>query len=319
MNMKTIGFPISHKENEKRRTIVPDDINKLSNPRLVFVEKGYGEILGISDKEYLDAKCNVVDRNIVLQQDIICDPKIGDADYLENLKNQIIFGWIHATQNKDITQIIVNNKLTAYAWEKMFDRGRHIFWFNNELAGEAAVINAFQCYGMLPFGLKCAVIGNGNTARGAVRVLNMLGANVIQYNRHTEKLFRDELSEYDAIVNCVLWDVNRKDHIIYTSDLKRMKKNSLIIDVSCDHDGAIESSHPTSIENPTYIVSGIMHYAVDHTPSIFYKTFSYENSALILPFVDQLMEDRESEILNNSIIIEKGIILDNEIIKYQSL
>ena len=317
--MKTIGFPISHKENEKRRTIVPKDVMKLSCPGAVYVEKGYGEVLGITDGEYLSAGCNVVERREVLKQDIICDPKIGDADYLEELDSQIIFGWVHATQNRDITEKIVKNKLTAYAWEKMFDRGRHIFWFNNELAGEAAVINAFQCYGMLPFGLKCAVLGNGNTARGAVRVLNMLGASVIQYNRHTEKLFRDELGEYDAVVNCVLWDVYRKDHIIYTTDLERMKKNALIIDVSCDHNGAIESSHPTSIEDPTFFVSGIMHYAVDHTPSIFYKTFSYENSELIVPFINQLMEDSENDVLINSKVIENGMIIDDEIIKYQSL
>ena len=317
--MKTIGFPISHKENEKRRTLVPKDIKKTIHPELIFVEKGYGEVLGIFDEEYIATGCNVADRSEVLKQEIICDPKIGDADYLEELDSQIIFGWIHATQNRDITEKIVKKKLTAYAWEKMFDRGRHIFWFNNELAGEAAVINAFQCYGMLPFGLKCAVLGNGNTARGAVRVLNMLGASVIQYNRHTEQLFRDELGEYDAIVNCVLWDINRKDHIIYTSDLTRMKKNALIIDVSCDHDGAIQSSHPTSIDNPTFFVSGIMHYAVDHTPSIFYKTFSYENSAIILPYLIQFMEERSSCILDDSKIIDNGRIIDEEIIRYQSL
>lgn len=317
--MKTIGFPISHKENEKRRTLVPKDIKKIIHPELIFVEKGYGEVLGIFDEEYIATGCNVADRSEVLKQEIICDPKIGDADYLEELDSQIIFGWIHATQNRDITEKIVKKKLTAYAWEKMFDRGRHIFWFNNELAGEAAVINAFQCYGMLPFGLKCAVLGNGNTARGAVRVLNMLGASVIQYNRHTEQLFRDELGEYDAIVNCVLWDINRKDHIIYTSDLTRMKKNALIIDVSCDHDGAIQSSHPTSIDNPTFFVSGIMHYAVDHTPSIFYKTFSYENSAIILPYLIQFMEERSSCILDDSKIIDNGRIIDEEIIRYQSL
>ena len=317
--MNTVGFPISHKENENRRAIVPDDIKLLSNPKAVFIEKGFGEVLGIDDSEYKAANCNIVSRDEVLQKDIICDPKIGDAEYLDILHDQTIFGWVHATQNRDITQKIVKNHLTAFAWEKMFDKGRHVFWFNNELAGEAAVIHAFQCYGKLPFGLNVAVIGNGNTARGAVRVLNMLGAHVIQYNRHTEQLLKDELGSYDVIVNCVLWDVTRKDHIIYNSDLSRMKKGSLIIDVSCDHDGAIESSHPTSIENPTYIVSSIMHYAVDHTPSIFYKTFSSENSAVIRTFIDQLIQGNESEVLNNCKIIEHGVILDDEIIKYQQL
>ena len=316
--MKTIGFPISHKENENRRAIIPTDLSALSHPELVYVEQGFGEVLGISDAEYLAVGCNVCSRDIVLKQDIICDPKIGDADYLNRLSNgQVIFGWIHATQNRDITDKIINGKLTAFAWENMFEKGRHVFWFNNELAGEAAVINAFQCYGQLPYGMQVAVLGNGNTARGAVRVLNMLGARVMQYGRRQEAVFRDELGNYDVIVNCILWDVKRKDHIIYKSDLKRMKKNAMIIDVSCDRNGGVETCIPTTIENPVYYEDGILHYAVDHTPSLFYKTFSYENSKVITPFVEELMHDRIGNVLHDSMIIQNGEIIDRQIIEYQ--
>ena len=316
--MKTIGFPISHKENENRRAIVPGDIATLTHPELVFVEIGFGDVLGISDDEYRAVGCNVCAREIVLRQDIICDPKIGDADYLDQLsEGQIIFGWIHATQNRDITDKIVNRKLTAFAWENMFEKGRHVFWFNNELAGEAAVINAFQCYGQLPYGMQVAVLGNGNTARGAVRVLNMLGARVMQYGRKQENVFHDELGNYDVIVNCILWDVNRKDHIIYENDLKRMKKNAMIIDVSCDRNGGIETSVPTTIEDPIYFIDGILHYAVDHTPSLFYKTFSYENSKVISPFINELMQEDVGIVLSDCMIIENGKIIDQQIIEYQ--
>lgn len=316
--MKTVGFPISHKENEKRRAILPCDIAKLCTSKVLFVETGFGDVLGISDNEYRDAGCEVCSREEVLRQDIICDPKIGDADYLGQLhQGQTIFGWIHATQNKDITDIIVNNRLTAFAWEHMFEKGRHVFWFNNELAGEAAVIHAFQCYGRLPYETRVAVIGNGNTARGAVRVLNMLGAHVIQYGRKHECLLREELGKYDVIVNCVLWDVNRKDHIICKCDLKKMKKNSMIIDVSCDKHGGVETCEPTTIENPIYMIDGVIHYAVDHTPSLFHKTFSYENSKIISPYIQQLMHENIDEVLQNSLIIKNGTIIDKEIISFQ--
>ena len=316
--MKTIGFPISPKENENRRAIVPRDILKLTHPESVWVESGFGDVLGISDDEYRAAGCRVAAKEETLQADIICDPKIGDANYLSDLqKGQIIFGWVHATQNRDITDAIINSGLTAYGWEKMFENGRHVFWFNNELAGEAAVLNAFQCYGELPFGLNVAVIGNGNTARGAVRVLNMLGARVMQYNRRMEDLLREEIGTYDVIVNCILWDVKRNDHVIYRDDLKRMKKNAMIIDVSCDRHGGIETCIPTTIEKPTYIVDGILHYAVDHTPSFFYKTFSYQNSEVITPYVEQLMAGVLSETLNNCLLIKEGIIVDQEIIEFQ--
>ena len=310
--MKTVGFPISPKENENRRAILPDDLSKLSDPSNVYIEHGFGRVLGISDDEYIKAGCNICTHEEAINKDIVCDPKIGDADYLDMMhEGQTIFGWIHATQNRDITDKIINGKLTAFAWENMFEKGRHVFWFNNELAGEAAIINGFQCYGQLPYGLEVAVIGNGNTARGAVRVLNMLGAHVMQYNRRQEELLRDEIGSYDVIVNCILWDVRRKDHIIYREDLKRMKNGAMIIDVSCDRNGGIETSVPT------YVVDGILHYAVDHTPSFFYKTFSRNNSRIIYKFIEELMNDTPGKILMDSKIIDRGIIIDEEIINYQ--
>lgn len=316
--MKTIGFPISTKENENRRGIVPQDIKHLSHPGQIWIEQGFGMVLGINDEEYQAVGAHIATKQKILEQDIICDPKIGDASYLDFLRPaQTIFGWIHATQNKHITDIILQQKLTAYAWENMFEQGRHVFWFNNELAGEAAVMHAFQCYGRLPYGLQVAVIGNGNTARGAMRVLNMLGAKVTQYTRKTEALLRKELHYFDVVVNCILWDVARKDHIIYKSDLQHMKKGAMIVDVSCDRNGGIETSIPTTIGNPTYVVNGVLHYVVDHTPSFFYKTFSYNNSKVITPFVEDLILGKPNLTLQEACIIKDGKILDQQIIRHQ--
>lgn len=316
--MKTIGFPISHKENENRRAIIPDDVCKMEHPEMLYFEKGYGKVLNIDDEAYLNAGANIVDREHVLGQQIICDPKIGDGDYLSELKPfTTIFGWIHATQNKDITDKIVNASLTAIAWEKMFYKGRHIFWRNNELAGEAAVMHAFQCYGSMPYEANVAVIGRGNTARGAMKVLNMLGAKVIQYDRKTEELLREEIGLYDVIVNCVLWDVKRHDHIIYKEDLARMKRGSMIIDVSCDRNGGIETSIPTTIDSPVYEIDGVLHYVVDHTPAIFYKTFSRENSKTIWPYLGMLVSESLDEVLKKALIIQDGNIIDQEIMQFQ--
>lgn len=316
--MKDVGFPISHKENESRRAIVPEHIALMKNPEQLFFEVGYGEVLGIDDNEYMKLGCHVCSHEEVLSKDIICDPKVGDGDYLEQLEaGQVIFGWVHATQNRDITDKLLDRKLTAFAWEKMNEEGRHIFWRNNELAGEAAVMHAFQCYGRMPYEAKVAVLGRGNTARGAIKVLNMLGAQVMQYDRRTERLLKKELSDYDVIVNCILWDIMRTDHIISRADLKCMKKNSMIIDVSCDRNGGIETSIPTTIDDPTYMVDGVLHYVVDHTPALFYKTFTWDNSKIIWPFIEQLINEKHSSILKNSMIVESGVIIDSEILKYQ--
>lgn len=316
--IKTIGFPISHKENENRRAIVPEHIRNITHADKLYIETGYGDVLGMSDDDYREQGCNIVSREDVLFQDVICDPKVGDAEYLEALhEGQAIFGWIHATQNRDITDRIINSQLTAFAWENMYYCGRHIFWRNNELAGEAAVIHAFQCYGKMPYETKIAVLGRGNTARGAIKVLNMFGADVTQYERRTEKLFREELEKYDVVINCVLWDISRSDHILCKSDLKRMKRNSMIIDISCDRNGGIETCVPTSFEFPVYKVDGVLHYAVDHTPSLFYKTVSLANSELLVPYLNEIMEDRYGKVLRDSIVIENGIIVDKNISRIQ--
>lgn len=317
--MKTIGFVIGKKENEFRRALLPSEAGFIDYPQMVFIEKGYGEVCGISDSEYKSVGFNVVSREKAFECDIICDPKIGDAEYLGSLqKGQTVFGWIHAVQNRDITDSIVNAGLTAYAWEDMFADGRHVFFRNNELAGEAAVMDAFRWYGKMPYGLKVAVIGNGNTARGAIKLLTMLGAEITSYTRKTEKLFKKEMSRFDAIVNCVLWDTTRKDHIISRADLKVLKKNALIIDISCDRHGGIETSVPTTIENPVYTIEGIMHYAVDHTPSLFHKDATASLSKACALYVNQLIIGIPDDNLLKAKIIENGKILDERINVFQS-
>lgn len=318
--MKTVGLPISHKENEKRRALVPSDIQFLKYPEYICVELGYGKVLGYSDDDYSRFGIQVQPREIVLQQDVICDPKIGDADYLDVLNEQTIFGWIHAVQNRDITERIIASRLTGYAWEDMYEDGRHSFWRNNEIAGEAAVFHAYMCHGVFPYNTKAAVLGRGNIARGAIKTLNYMGAEVRQYDRKTERLFQKELGQFDVIVNAILWDTSRKDHIIYREDLKRMKKNALIIDVACDRNGGVETSVPTTIEQPTYQVDGITHYVVDHTPSLFWKTTTESLSAEFVKYIDYLIEDnsKSNPVLEACHNFEKGVILDERIIKFQN-
>lgn len=315
---QTVGFPISHKENENRRALTLESLIDIKNKSSIFVEEGYGLVMGISDEDFIKAGVNVVSREETLTKDIICDPKIGDAEYLSELNNQTIFGWVHAVQNRDITDKIIDGKLTAYAWENMFEDGRHLFWRNNEIAGEAAILHAYMCHGIFPYDSKVAVIGRGNSARGAIKTLNYMGAEVISYDRKTEQLLRKEIGAYDVIVNAVLWDTNRNDHIIYKEDLARMKKNAMIIDISCDRNGGIETSIPTSIENPTYFVDGIRHYVVDHTPSIFHKTTSESISQVVASVLDTLIEGEPSDVLINAKCIDNGKILDENIINFQN-
>ena len=317
--IKSIGFPITDKENERRRAILPADLALVEGEGEFVVQAGYGADLGAPDADYAAAGARIGSLEDALACDLVVDPKVGDAGYLGSLpEGATVFGWVHATQNRGITDALLAAGATAFAWEKMYDRGRHVFWRNNELAGEAAVMHAFQCLGMMPYEARVAVVGRGNTARGAMRALSMLGADVRCYDRRTEGLLRDELGEYDAVVNCVLWDLSRGDHIISRADLAKMRPGSMIVDVSCDRGGGVETSVPTTIEEPTYVVDGVLHYAVDHTPALYYKTFTRDNSRIMRRYLGEFLCGDYSEALLGSLIIDEGRIVDAEISSFQN-
>lgn len=316
--MKTIGFIISHKNGERRRALIPQDIiANVRNPRQLFFEAGYGTSIGISDEEYRSVGCNVVSRAEALTCDVITDVKLGDADYLDEISpNKILCGWAHAVQNIPFTSNILSNNHTVIAWEDIFENGRYIFYRNREVAGEAAIMHAYRYCGKMPYDTKVAILGNGQTAKGALRVLHGLGAEVDVYNRKLEKLFREMMYDYDVLVNCVMWDTNRTDRIIYKDDLKKMKPGTLIIDVSCDPYLEIETSHPTSIDDPVYVIDGVIHYSVDNTPGMFPITITKVLSEGISRYIDFIIEDDINSYPDNlraAVVIENGHIRDERI------
>ena len=92
----------------------------------------------------------------------------------------------------------------------------------------------------------------------------------------------------------------------------------MIIDISCDRAGAIETSVPTTIAEPTYLVDGVRHYVVDHTPALFYKSTSMAISEVLPCYLDALIDDKiESDVLLKSLIVKDGIVIDQRINEFQ--
>jgi len=316
--MKTMGFIIGKKENERRRALLPPDLADIKHVNQLHFETRYGDILGYTDADYRKMGANVVDRQTAYDQNIVCCPKPpGPEEYKFFKDGQILLGWIHAVQGRKITDFLLAKKMTAIAWEEMFENGRHVFWRNNELAGEAGVLHAFLYYGKPPYECRAAILGRGNTARGAMRILEKMGSNITVYDRASISNLINELGLYDVIINCVLWDVFRKDRLIYHSDLKNMKKGAMIIDISCNDGLEIETTHATPINDPIYYVDGILHYAVDHTATIFWKTASESISKEVKRYIDDLVQATKNEVLDRARIIRNGKIIDGNIVKFQ--
>lgn len=315
----TIGFVRSEKPYEKRIAILPGDIEKLTHKENLYFEKGYALDFFIDDEEYSNLGCHIVDKKEALQQDIICDTKIGEATYLKDLKEgSVIFGWIHAAADQNLTKLLIEKKMTCYAWEDMYEDHRHIFWENNRIAGAGGVLNAIQYSGFLPQGCQAGIIGRGDTAMGAYQILSQLGANTRMYNRNQESLFKKELSQLDIIVMAVRWDTMRDDYLISKEDFHHIKKSAIIVDVSNDVDGAIEKSVSTTIKEAIYFREERMIYSVSNVPSLFFKTATQGISKALVSYLDGMIEQHSNRVLKRACIINHGEVVDKHITDYQN-
>lgn len=305
-----MGFLISHKNQESRRALLPEAIASIRNKESLIFEKGYGDAIGRSDSEYISAGAKIASRSECLKCDILVDVKLDSADYLNDIdKGKTLVGWAHATQQIEFTSAILNGDHTVIAWEEIYEDGRYIFYRNREVAGEAAIIHGFRYSGKMPYDAHVCIVGHGHTAKGCLRILHGLGATVDVYPRKFENLFKKKMFDYDVVVNCVMWDTSRTDRIIYKSDLQKFKPGTLIIDVSCNIHLEVETSHPTSIDDPVYEVDGIIHYAVDNTPAMYPVTVTKILSDGFKNYIDEIIEGKYSKPINDAIVIKDGHII----------
>lgn len=314
----TMGFVRSEKPYEKRIAILPQDMRNIKYLDRLYFEKGYGSDFQIDDNEYIKLGCHMVTRKEALNCDIICDTKIGEASYLNQVSDcKKLFGWIHAGADKKLTDTLLQKEHSCYAWEDLYKDERHVFWKNNQIAGAGGVMNAMQFTGFFPEGLEAGIIGRGDSGAGAFQMLSNLGAHVRQYSRVQEELFIKELPLLDIIVMAIRWDTLRNDYLISSKHRKHMKKGAVIIDISDDADGAIESSISTTIQNPIYYLDDILVYSVCNVPSIYYKSATKDISKEVSLYIDKLIEQIDDTSINNSLIIDNGKILDKHIIHQQ--
>lgn len=135
--MNTVRSAISRKENERRRAHLPQHVTRVAEPGALYFEQGCAEHLGIPDEEYDSRGVHVASRREVYGCDIVCNPKAPEPAEMQNFRSgQTLFGWVHAVQGRPAVEFLRDRKMSAIAWEEMFEAGRHCFWRNNELAGE---------------------------------------------------------------------------------------------------------------------------------------------------------------------------------------
>ncbi|ROP74519.1 N(5)-(carboxyethyl)ornithine synthase [Curtobacterium sp. PhB115] len=188
----------SRKADEHRLPIHPAHFERI-DPDLreqMILERGYGTRFGVSDAQLEPLVGAVADRDeIIARSDVVLLPKPQASD-LEDLRDgQVLWGWPHCVQDRPLTQLAIDKRLTLIAWEAMNHWqddggfGLHVFHKNNEMAGYCSVLHALQLCGSTgDYGrrLTAVVIGFGATARGAVIALNAHGIHDVRVLTHRD-------------------------------------------------------------------------------------------------------------------------------------
>ncbi|MCK5782427.1 MAG: N(5)-(carboxyethyl)ornithine synthase [Flavobacteriales bacterium] len=358
----------SLKADEKRVPIHPEHLKLIPEElrKQITFEEGYGENFGIDD----NTLARLTSGRVALREEImngfdcVLIPKPIVSDLSEIREGTVVWGWPHCVQQKEITQVSIDKKLTLIAWEEMFawtsegKKGTHTFNKNNELAGYAGVNHALSLIGVSGFygkSLKAVVIGYGSVAHGAIYALqgqcvkDILVLTDFPLNKMKNKIegirykemkndgagnmlvvepdgstipLVEVMEDVQIIANGVFQDSDHPKMFIPESDANKLNKGTIIIDISCDEGMGFWCSKPTSFENPMFEVDGKHYYAVDHSPSYYWNSASWEISKALLPFLPEIMAGAntwdKNITISKSIEIREGVIQNPKILSFQN-
>jgi alanine dehydrogenase len=188
----------SSKQDERRLPLHPHHLGRIPDELRdgVFLEHGYGDRFGMSDEQLKGSVAGFRTREQLVEHcDVLLQPKPLLGDIAAMRVGQVLWGWPHCVQNRELTQVAIDRRLTLIAFEAMNHWNSdgsfnlHVFHKNNELAGYSSVLHAMQIAGSTgDYGrrLRAVVIGFGATARGAVTALNALGVHDVDVLTHRQ-------------------------------------------------------------------------------------------------------------------------------------
>ncbi|MCI8608046.1 MAG: alanine dehydrogenase [Firmicutes bacterium] len=330
---------------ENRVAVTPTTAGELvRRGHEVLVEKDAGLGSYFTDADYEAVGAKIVDKEEAWAkgQLIYKVKEIFPEEYHYIDDKKIIFTYIHSNAHLEQTEYLLSSGCTSIAYEDVIapDGTFPLLAPMSELAGKGGFLAALHFSQSVHGGQGvllnnvCGVespvvtiIGAGVSGMGAAELAANFGNKVqilevntksmeaarkiLPYN--VELLYSNRanlekcLKNSDVIINCILWDKTRKDHLINREDLKMMKPGALIVDVACDDNGAIETCRSTNHAEPIYVEEGITHYAVDNIPSAFAKTASVTLSNATIPYAIEIAQKGVERALKENPGLRRGL------------
>jgi alanine dehydrogenase len=287
------------------------------------VQSGAGAAIGFPDAAYREAGAEIAadaaavfaDAEMIVK---VKEPQPGEIAMLR--PGQILFTYLHLAPDPEQTRALLASGCTAIAYETVTDAAGRLPLLApmSEVAGRMSVQVGAHCLeraqggagvllggvpGVLPG--KVAVLGGGVAGTNAARMAAGLGAEVTVLDRSLARLtelderFGDRLRTAfataeaveqhvlaaDLVIGAVLVPGAAAPRLVTRAMLGRMRRGSVLVDISIDQGGCFETSRPTTHQDPTFVVDGVVHYCVANMPGAVARTSTLALTNATLPFV----------------------------------
>ena len=323
-----IGVVKEIKDQENRVALTPSNVGTLvSSGHRVEVETGAGLGSGYTDLDYQQAGAQIVTVDAAWHTDLVLkvkEPLESEYGYLDT---QMVFTYFHlAGVSPHLTMALLRQKTTAIAYETVEDEhgklpllapmsavagnmaatmGSYYLAHFNQGKGMQLGTVLGQSHG------KVVIIGDGIVAQHAAKTAAGLGANVIiagkqranvaHLEQHdsgnvsfidsTPDAIARELIDADLVVGAVLLRGAKAPRVVTEEMVRQMQPGSVIVDVSIDQGGCIETSRPTTLSEPVFVKHGVIHYCVTNMPGAYPRTATLALTAATMPYILKLAQD----------------------------
>ena len=322
-----IGLPKEIKNNESRVALTPAGVFELrKNGHTVYVQHNAGYHSGFEDKEYEEAGATIVPviEAVYAKSDMIVKVKEPiEREYELAREGQIIFTYFHFASSENLTRAMIRSRAVCIAYETVEDLNGNLPLLRpmSEVAGRMAVQQGAKYLekpikgkGILLGGVpgvkpgKVLILGAGVVGVQAAKMASGLGAHVTIMDVNMDRLryvndilpsnvvtelsteynIRKHIKTHDLIIGGILIKGAKAPKLITRDMIKDMQPGTVLVDVAVDQGGCMETTKPTTHENPTFIIDDVVHYCVANMPGAVPYTSTVALTHVTLPYVIQL-------------------------------
>jgi alanine dehydrogenase len=343
-----IGVPKERAPGESRVSLAPHAVHELARAgHRVLVAAGAGEASSIPDERYEEAGARIVDDagRVYGESELVVKVHGPVEEEREHLREgMILFSFLSLTINGGLMRDLIRSRCIAIATETVRDRrgGLPVLAPMSEIAGRLTPqIGAHYLQhhsggrGILLGGSagvrpgRVVILGCGIVGSAAARVASGLGARVLVMDRDLDRLrrleeaglrgvstlaatsmaIRDAVLGADLLIGAVLVVGSRTPALVDRATVEGMKPGSVIVDVDVDQGGCVETSRPTTLQDPTYKEAGVIHYCVKNVPAAVPVTATRALSNALLPYVREVAGRGLADAINADAGLGRGVVV----------